>query len=175
MIGFAVVMVLLTLALVILSIVFVKGQNSYQRYGILATPESVEQFTGTPGEAGALMWGELVFDSNSEFIGYSLRYLLSSTIVAVHVRGPVTIGTGIGPIKFSLCGTPSTVVCDITSTPGNLEGTIIQISPGDTSVHPEIDNVRLEPHLYYVEVLTSTTPVTPGALRAPLLAISGSP
>lgn len=172
---FAVLMAILTLIVVIFSVVFSAAQNSTQRFCIEPAPERVDP---GPGEAGAGPTRmQFTLDSNGNQITFRFRYSAGtlSNVQAIHVRGPIPIGSNTGNIKFPLCGVPSTTVCDTITTPGEVKGTLVQIEPGGTDPRPEILNIRADPDLYYIEVLTSANPATPGALRAPLTSICGTP
>jgi len=172
-IGFAVVLAILTLVVVIFSVIFSASQNSIQRFCGEAVPERVDP---GPGEVGSVVPVEFTLDSSSDEIRYKVRYPATlSAIQAIHVRGPIPVGSNVGNLKFPLCGSPSSVVCDITTTPGQIVGTLTQIDPGATDVRPEILNIRAEPWLYYLEILTAGFPATPGALRMPLHSICGTP
>lgn len=172
-IGFAVILAILTLIVVIFSVVFSASQNGIQRFCGEALPENV---VPGPGEVGNKVPVEFLLDSTSNEISYRIRYPNTlSAIQAVHVRGPIPIGSETGNLKFPLCGSPSSTVCDITTTPGEIVGTLVQIDPGGTDVRPEILNIRKEPLLYYIEILTVNFPATPGALRMPLYSICGTP
>ena len=98
-----------------------------------------------------------------------------SNVQSLLVRGPIPVGQTDGPIAFSLCGAPNLVtVCDVFTEPGRVTGTVTQIEPGGGGVLPQIRNIRADPTRYYLEVLTASTPASPGALRAPFYAIVGT-
>ena len=170
---FALILAILILVVVILSVVYKNNALSLQRFCIRAEPGNV---VPGPGEVGGLVWGEFVLDSANEEITYRFRYNMAlSNIQAIHVRGPIQINQEVGNLKFALCGSPSTTVCDITSTPGEVKGTLTTISPTNTGVYVEIRNIRKEPWLYYIEVLTTDNPATSGALRGPITSQCGIP
>lgn len=164
--------IIATIIAVIFAIVFASNADSLQRYSLTATPENVK---GGPGEVGGEAIGRFELKWVERELAYYLQYYNLSTITAIHIRGPIPPLSKNGPFKFSLCGSPSTLVCDLLTTPGAVEGTINQILPGGTGVRPEITAIRLEPRRYYMEILTNNHPVTPGALRAPLGFLSGTP
>jgi len=169
----SIIMGVLTLIVVIFSVVFTASQSGIQRFCAEAVSTRVDP---GPGEVGNVVPIEFILDSNSDTIRYRIRYPGTlSAIQAVHLRGPIPVGSNVAPLKFPLCGSPSSVVCDIVTTPGELKGTLVQIDPGATDVRPEILNIRKEPLLYYIEILTASNPATPGALRAPLYNICGTP
>ena len=171
---FVVAIAILTLCIVILAIVTVaislfrsSNADSIIRFNVEASPSRVDP---GPGEGIYPMTGMFILNSKRFIIEYD--FFTPSTLSAVQsllVRGPIPIGQTDGPIAFSLCGAPNMVtVCDVLSEPGRIKGTLRQIEPGSTAVNPQIKNIRADPTRYYIEVLTATTPTSPGALRAPL-------
>jgi hypothetical protein len=171
-VGVVCFMIILTSVGVIFTILYAGNFGSSQRFCFEALPGNV---IPGPGEVGGVLWGNLELHSNEREIKYFFRYVGLSTITAVTVRGPITLGQQVGPLLFSICGAPSTVVCDQITLPGQLSGTLTQISPSNTSPEASIVAIRTNPSLYYVEVLTNNNPTTPGALRAPLNSLCGTP
>ena len=164
-----------TIVAVIFAIVFASRADSLQRFSIRATSEAV---VGGPAvaEPGAFAVGIFGLYSVERKIEYFFRYQNVSTITAIHVMGPITTGSGeIGPFKFALCGSPSTTVCDVTTTPGLVGNLLDEILPGATSPRPEINAIRENPTAYYLEFLTNDNPITPGALRGNLDSLVGTP
>lgn len=168
------VLVLIALVVVILSVAFSANQDSLQRYCVEGDPTKV---VGAVGELGGQLFGVIQLDSSDNVIKYDFRYYSPplSSVQALHIRGPLIVGSQVAPIKVALCGSPSTVVCDITSVPGQIVGTLQQISPAGSDIHTVIADIRKEPWLYYLEVLTSGKPASPGAMRAPMNSICGTP
>ena len=163
-----------TIVAVIFAIVFASNADSLQRYSITATPENVA-LAGGVGETGGLAIGHFELKWVERQMSYYLQYYDVSTITAIHIRGPIPPNSRVGPFKFSLCGSPSTQVCDVTTNPGVVQLVLDQISPSGTGVRPEITAIRKEPRLYYLEILTTNFPTTPGALRAELGFLAGTP
>jgi hypothetical protein len=95
------------------------------------------------------------------------------------MRGPISVLSTVGPIAFSFCGFPAGYVCDVMSTPGIIQnGGLSQVeavlnTPND--VKPYILSIRSDPSLYYIEILTSNKPNSPGALRSMVLSSCGLP
>lgn len=168
----AVVFILMTLVVVIVSTIFVAKQDSLFRVCVDTFPVN---------EANAHVFGFISLDTNSNSIKYVLRSSAAMTgITAVHLRGPIQLGTEVGPIAAALCGAPSaSATCDITTTPGALEGEATQIydgvPPESTDPRPLMQTIRANPHLYYLEILSNAAPVTPGACRAPMTSVCGFP
>ena len=171
----AAVTIICTIVAVVFGIVFASRADSLQRFAVRATPEAV---VGGPvvAEPGALAVGLFSLYSVEREIEYAFQFENTSTITAIHVRGPITPGSGqVGPFKFALCGSPSSTVCDVTTTPNFVGAVVDQILPGATSPRPEITAIREDPSAYYLEFLTNDNPTTPGALRGNLDGIVGTP
>ncbi len=168
----AVVFIILTLIIVTISTVFVAKQDSLFRVCVSTTPVN---------EAESHVFGFISLDTTTNSIRYVLRSAAAMTgITAVHIRGPIQLGTEVGPIAAALCGSPSAAAtCDITTTPGALEGETTQIydgvPPESTDARPLMQTIRADPHLYYLEVLTNAAPVTPGSCRTPMTNVCGFP
>jgi hypothetical protein len=163
----AVIFIILTLVAVIIACIFVATQDSVFRSMIKATPDNV---VGAAGEAGGWAQGIVTLDLNSNNIKYDIRTLgTMSQVTAIRLRGPLVVGTRLGPIRAAICGAPYSSPCDVTTNPGIITGTVTSvyngIDPPSADVKPLILDLRKEPHLYYYEILTANKPVSPGAVR----------
>ncbi len=136
------------------------------RIGIRATPEQV--YPSGYGEDGGLLDGTLTLNSAENFVSYDFSFYNISIIESLVIRGPRASGQRQGPILFSLCGLPNTVnVCDPFTVAGEIKGSELkQLHPGPLDAKPVIADIRENPTRYYLEVVTSSRPTEPGALRA---------
>jgi hypothetical protein len=170
----ALVIVILSITTVAISLFRSSDADSVIRISIEASPSRV---IPGPGEGNYSMTGILELNSKTFSLSYTF-YLPPglSQVQSLLVRGPIPIGAlSSTTIAFALCGNPNLVqVCDVFTTPGLLKDTIYQIEPGATAVLPQIGNIRSDPTRYYLEVLTSDYPTSPGALRGPFYSIIGT-
>lgn len=171
----AVVIIILTCVNVAISTAFVAQQDTIFRMCFTALPQNV---IGAAGEANARVNGMITIDQNDDAFSFSAQTVVGMTgITAIHIRGPVPLGSAVGPLAVSLCGAPNSVPCDITTTPGQVSGRVPSVydgvMPEGTSVRPLFLDIRAKPYLYYVEFLTNAKPVTPGSCRADLVATCG--
>jgi hypothetical protein len=103
--------------------------------------------------------GMLQADSVSRLFAWNLILSNASTPIALGVYGPIqNIVPLDAPLYWSLCGLPSTQVCD-TSVPGYLNGTSAVQLPGNV-----ISTMRDFPSLYYLLL----TPAVGPPIWAPL-------
>ena len=171
----AVIFIILTCVNVAISTAFVAQQDSIFRMSFVALPQNV---IGAPGEVNARVTGMITIDQNDDAFSFIAQTVAGMTgITAIHIRGPIPLGSSVGPLAVSLCGAPNSVPCDITTLPGQVSGRVPSvydgIVPEGTSVRPLFLEIRAKPFLYYVEILTNAKPVTPGAVRADLTATCG--
>lgn len=158
------VVILTLFALILVSVTRTSKADVEIRRSIEATASRVE---GGPGEPGASLVGKWVENFADMQITYSLRYPLSmSAIQSIVVRGPIVIGSNVGPVFFNVCGTLDTTVCDTTTLPGHVSATLHDI--GTEAVYPKMKLIRTDPDLYYLELRTAAVPNEPGAARSPL-------
>ena len=115
--------------------------------------------------------GAYSLDSNDRSMSWEFQYLSASInpVTSIHIKGPIPTGSTDGPLTVSLCGVPSTLVCDI-SVAGELSGIIYQTNPGEVSLKETINEIRGTPWRYYIEFGDGVT-----FLRAPLNMICGVP
>ncbi len=169
---------LLTLLTVILSCVFVARQDTVFRICFEATAGAI--VGSTPGETGAVVTGMMTMDATYNTIKYELRTITAMTgITAIHIRGPTTLSTPqVGPVYIAICGgITGAAVCDTTTVAGQVTGTVTTIYDGElpeaTDVRPAVEQLRRQPYLYYIEILTNDKPTTPGSCRANIVAACG--
>ncbi len=149
-----VIVVLLAGAVCISVIVIQANSMAVQRYTMQCTPSS-GNITNAIGRG--MMW----FDSSANSIQWDLRHTNTMDVaLAVYINGPIPIGLNDAPLFLPLCGTPSSLACDITI-PGFLKDIIY--TQGTTGIGPQITTIRDFPNVYYVEIIFSS-----GVLRCPL-------
>ena len=167
------IFVLIAVVVVCISLFRNSEVDSVSRYCMEALPGNV----AGGGETGAALYFELTTDTSANEVSYyGQDNGAISAIQSLVVRGPQPPGSNTGPILFSLCGAPNLVaVCDILTTPGAIQGSMLQLQPGSIDPNPIILQIRQHPTLYYLEVLTAAHPVSPGALRANFLSTCGWP
>ena len=158
--GIFTAIVAVAIAVVVAIVVGVTANtNAYQRYLIGAPNGTVN--------------GMMALQSSDRTIEWSLDYLTSiGPILSLHVMGPIPAGLTTAPLALSLCGTPSSLACDL-STAGHLSGIISQLDPGGGPLKPYINAIRAEPWKYYLQINTATYVL--GELRAPLGILAGTP
>lgn len=168
------IIVTLTLVNVLITNIFVAKQDSIFRVCFTALPQNV---IGAAGEANARVTGMITIDQNGDSLTYEAQTVVGmSDIKDIVIRGPMPLGSAVGPIAAVLCGTYTTA-CDTLTTPGLVKGNVLSvydgIVPESTSVRPLFTDIRSKPYLYYVEILTNAKAVTPGAVRADMTATCG--
>lgn len=170
-------MQVLSLVLIVLAIAVVAASVAVGTRADTLYRACINTAVSPGGEAGAKLLGLIEFDSYDNFVRYTLQDQgVLSQIQALVIRGPVAAGDTTGPVYFSLCGAPNLeVVCDIATTPNAVSGVLRAVNPGALDLRPFILDFRREPHRYYLEVLTSSRPVTPGALHSTLSQECGLP
>lgn len=126
-------------AVAITTVVLVTEGESFQRY----TVENDQYF------------GQFSVSSNSRTIEWDLQHTLAmdDAILALQVRGPIEPGLVDGPLHIALCGTPSTLACDV-AVVGVLKDKITQTYDG-YSLTTTIDAIRLFPRRYYLDLITA--------------------
>ena len=164
------VVIALAIATIIVFLAVFGSRDSERRNCIEAV--GARAGTASPG----VLIGGIAMDLNARRIDWDLQYRdLTSDIIGVQIHGPVPAGLQFAPCSFALCGTPSTLLCDI-SEPNVLEGWISEINPDGTSLRPAIQAIRNEPWRYYVQINTVTFPgvVDDGELIGPLDMLCGT-
>jgi hypothetical protein len=172
------ILAILTLVTVLIATIWVPRQLALQRVCVHASEINV---VGGPGEAGARLWGPVEFDINDKRLTFKFQHNAAlSQITSIHIKGPIVTGTEEGPIAAVLCGGPGPLpACDLT-TPGEVQYTLVKdiydgMSSGSEDPDVFIRRYRENQAQYYLEVLTTGAPTSPGAVRAPLNAICGWP
>lgn len=160
------VFVLAVLVIVIVQVA--KGNSSDATYLAVGKARSTN-VVGAAGETNAAATFKIVFDLNGNHIDYHVRpNSATSTITGIYLRGPIQVpGSEVANMAVALCGVPVTA-CNTIATPGVVEGTINQLT-SDTQTNQDLRPLmyafRADPQLYYVEILTSGKPTSPGAMR----------
>jgi hypothetical protein len=166
----ALILAALALIAVIIGSVVSNNQDGIQRYYVQTMVPSVEG-------GGAIVDGQLTADLTASPIQFSFLfyYYNTSLITAIVVRGPRLPGQRTGaPLLFDLCGAAAPV-CDVTTVPGAVGAVVTVIQPGSAEVRPYIIDIRSNPTLYYLEILTANHPTSPGGMVAYLGPVTGTP
>lgn len=162
----------LTLVIVLLSTIFVAKQDQTFRICPIARDSFV---VGGPGETGAVIRTKLDFNTNSDSVPFQFHLPSGlSSVTAIHVKGPINAGTQVGSLAFAVCGAPAENPC--ATILDTITGESIKVFDNvhvGTPITSVIANVRKDPQLYYIEVLTNTRPVSPGAARADITGTCG--
>lgn len=176
-----IVAALLTVVTVALGTVLTTQQDSIHRIAVELTASNV--FPAGAGELGYRALCLITLDENSNAISFRCRMPPGlSGVTALHIRGPILLGspTWSGGVAGVLCGAligPGDG-CDTLVVPGEVSGFVqYQISDNLSStgvdVRPLLHEIRRNPDLFYLEMLTNNKPVSPGALRGPLTQFTG--
>lgn len=150
---FAVITIVAVAAVVIAAIFIVSDQNATQRYCIdIGDSEFI---------------GALTTNINDRTVSWDFQHTptIIGDVTSIHIMGPIPAGFTNGPLAISVCGVPSTFVCD-TSVPGVLTGT----AQGTDPLKTLIMEMRAEIWRYYIEFNDGIT-----TIRAPLNSICGTP
>lgn len=159
---FAALVVIAVAIVAIMGIVYSSNANALHRYCVEARGLN----------STAVLRGAISMDINDRDIRWKLQHTPDlGPVLALHIMGPIPFGIEDGPLDFALCGSPSSLSCDLT-VPNYLEGHITELNPGGTGLKSIIQAIRSEPWRYYLSVNTGTFPG--GELRAGLNAICGS-
>lgn len=175
----AVVFIIITLVIVAVNVGLVAARDARHRACGIATGSEVALATGVAGaEPNARYVYRVVFDGDSNSIYFRLRWNTTGTSAptAVHLRGPMSAETLTGPLAGSLCGAPHAVACDPQM--GSVEGRLVVtlhngVAPHGVDIRTVAEPFRAEPELYYLEVLSTAAPTTPGAARSQLTSQCG--
>lgn len=175
MLALSVVSIILVLSIVLVDTVFLVERDASHRACGVATAAEIVAVGGIAAEPGARFSYLINFSGDRNAIEYRLTWNTTTTanVTAIHVRGPMAAGSWIGPLAGSLCGAPMTTACTPEAT-GSVHLTIQNgVAPSGVDVRTVINPYRANPQLYYVEVLTTAAPVSPGAARSQLIANCG--
>lgn len=121
--------------------------------------------SGAGGVAGQRAITSIKMDGNSLHIMWDVLKQAGniSVVNTFQICGPLTTDDPIvSPNCTSLCGPPSTLVCEGVD-PGEFSGDINALQPNSVSPEPFIKAVRMDPDLYYVYMEAAN-----GNLRASL-------
>lgn len=177
----SVVFIALALVVVLVNLALNASRDAQHRTCGIASASDVLSLSGATSvaEMGARIVYQVEFDSDANAIRYLFVYNTTQTsaITAVHIRGPLSPGSTIGPLAGSICGFPG-AACDAITTPGFIQGTLsLVIYDGvhvnGIDINPLTLDIRDYPVLYYLEFLTNASPTSPGGLRAQLSATCG--
>jgi len=134
---FAALVVIAVAIVAIFAIVYSSNANALQRYCV---------------EANGTVFGYVSMDVNDRDIEWEIQHTPDmGTVVSLHIMGPIPIGLTEGPLDFALCGSPSSLACDLT-TPNFLKDRIVELNPGGTGLKPLIQAIRTEPWRYYLQI-----------------------
>lgn len=178
MIILSIILALLAIATICLYIATNIQEDAIIRFCVEMTPAEVTvNNPNVTGEVGGVVRGYFQFDSSANTISYYFYTSPALSIVqSIVMRGPIPLLSTVGPVAFSFCGAPASYICDVLTTPGLIQNTgLTQVEPGPNDVRPFILNIRSNPSLYYVEVLTANNPTTPGAVRSVVFSSCGLP
>jgi hypothetical protein len=93
--------------------------------------------------------GYIRFNQNDRTIAWYVQYpTIVGTPTNLYIKGPILPGATTAALYFSICGSPSSLACDL-SVPGVLSGTILELNPGGSPLKPYIEQVNSNPSLYY--------------------------
>ena len=152
--------------------------DSIVRFCVEMTPAEVTvNNPSNTGELNTVIRGYFQLDSSQNTISYYFYTSPTLSIVqSITLRGPIPLLSTVGPVLFSFCGAPATYICNVLTTPGLIQNTgMTQVEPGPNDARPFILDIRSNPSLYYIEVLTANNPTSPGALRSVVLNSCGLP
>ncbi len=166
---FQVASLLIVIAVLVIVIIQAARGNSSDATYVASGKARATFVAGGSGEAGANAVVKIVLDMNGNHIDFSVRpNAATSTITGIYIRGPIQVpGSEVANMAVALCGIPVTA-CNTIATPGMVQGSINQLT-SDTQTNqdlrPFMHAFRADPHLYYLEVLTSGNPASPGSMR----------
>lgn len=118
--------VLTGLAAAIVTAVTVNNAGTVQRYCV----------------SDPLYQGLLSVNSDDDRLSYFIEYNTDIGLVTnVFVMGPVDVITETGPIFIPLCGTSSSLSCDL-SVGGQLDDSVLKLNPGALALGPHLAELR---------------------------------
>lgn len=102
--------------------------------------------------SGNDVFGSVLTDVNDRTIAWNIQYTPAlGTVTSLHILGPTPLGLTEGDLNFALCGSPSTVACDLTM-PNQVKDEIKELSPGGSSLKPKIQAIRKEPWRFKLRI-----------------------
>lgn len=136
---FTIIVVVAVAVVAIVGIYNSTNAGAVQRYCIVSNDDDV--------------FGAITTDVNDRTIEWDIQYTPAlGTVTSLHILGPTPVGVTEGDLNFALCGSPSTVACDVTSEPNRVRDTIKELSPGGSSLKPKIQAIRKEPWRYKLKI-----------------------
>jgi len=115
----------------------------------------------------AIGQGMLIMDSAQGTIQWTIQYTnVLNNLLAIYINGPIPPGITDGPLDIALCGSPSTLACDLT-TPGYIQYKLY--SYNGNSLKTYIDGIRSYPVGFYVNMIFDV-----GEMRFPLCLSAGT-
>lgn len=178
-----IVVAVLTVITVAIGSVLASEKDSIHR--VVVDLKASNVFPAGAGEGTQQATCKVTIDENANSISFRCRIPPTlSGVMALHIRGPIQRGnaTWSGEIAGVLCGS---VVgpgngCDTITTPGEFSGTVAyEISDNQSTtgrdVRPLNHAIREDPDLFYLELLTSLKPTSPGAMRGSMAQFTGWP
>lgn len=175
MVTLSVVSMVLVLVIVLLNTVFLVERDASHRACGIASASEIVAVGGVAAEPNARFSYLINFSGDRNAIEYRFSWneTTTSAVTAIHLRGPTAAGSWIGPLVGSLCGAPMATACNPQAT-GSVHLTIQNgVDANGVDVRTVINPYRANPHLYYVEILTTGAPTSPGAARSQLVANCG--
>jgi hypothetical protein len=174
-----VIVALVTVAVVGLGTILATNKDSLHRVAVELLASNV--FPSGAGEANYRALCLIALDENTNSIGFRCRVPPGlSGMTALHVRGPVSrnSATWSGDLAGVLCGAtlvgPSTSC--VNAPLGEFSGSVqmeISNNAAVVDVRPLLHEIRKNPDLFYLELLTHAKPTSPGALRGSLSNFAG--
>jgi len=138
-------------------IVITANGMAVQRCALFGTGTN---FTGTAS-------GMLIMDSAQGSIQWTIQYTnILNNLLAIYINGPIPPGITDGPLDIALCGSPSTLACDLTN-PAYIQHTIYTYN--GNSLKTYISGIRSYPVGFYVSMIFDV-----GEIRFPLCISAGS-
>lgn len=162
---FSALILLAVAGVAIAALVVTADQQSYQRFCM--------EMTDPSGEGNGTALGYISLRSNEREIEWQFQHHdLSGVPINIYIWGPIPVGQSTGPLAISLCGTPSTLACDISQV-GFLKGLINESSPEGDGIKPIINAIRDNPSVFYATIGTSMFPN--GEIAARFSSTCGTP
>lgn len=103
--------------------------------------------------------GAITTNINDRDIAWDIQYANTAGIVSsLYIMGPIPFGLADGPLFLPLCGSPSSLACDLT-TSNRLNDRIQELNPGGIGLKSKIVDIRKQPWRYYLQLNGSTRTV----------------
>jgi len=142
----SVTVALAVVATLIASFIVFGDSRAVTNYSIFASKDDVP--SNMPADADGFVRGQLYMNQNQKHVKWDLLYDRLTAITALYVMGPIgQTSSETGPIALPLCGSPSSLACDL-SVPHKVTGEITHQSPGNQSLRDVITKIREAPAFY---------------------------